>query len=216
MALALTIFIALVIVVLGVIGYVRDPRRSLLALLGTLFGALLVEFWGAQWGAALSARFSGDPQRATFIVNCLVFLWGALIVGYGGAVLLGRSKERPAVPQRLASALLGALNGVLIVGFLLRYAAIQQPGFAALVQADPVARVIHAGMPLLFLGLAAAVTLLVIVRGIVRLFSRRPGPPPPPTSAPSQPSPSGASGGPGQRVDDSSVLNKINHTFREG
>src|SRR5215216_2347908 len=112
MALALTIVIALVLVVLGLIGYLRDLRRSLLALLGTLVGAILVNFWGDQWGAALAGRFvNGDVQRVTFYVNCVVFLWSTLVVGYGGGILLTRAKDRP-LPQRLTSALLGLVDGV--------------------------------------------------------------------------------------------------------
>ena len=54
MALAFTIVIALVLVVLGLVGYIRDLRRGLLALIGTLAGASLVSFWAAPWGLALA------------------------------------------------------------------------------------------------------------------------------------------------------------------
>jgi hypothetical protein len=209
MPLALTIFIALVVVVLGAIGYARDLLRSLLALLGTLFGALLVEFWGAQWGAALASRLGTTPQLRGFIVSCLIFLWGALSVGYGGGVLLGRSKNRPLVPQRLASALLGLLNGVLIVGFLLRYAFAQQPGFAALVTADAVAAAIYSGLPLLFLGLALAVTLLVVARGLVGLVGRRAAPAPSSAGANTPLPTRSAASTPDRRVDEQGVINKI-------
>ena len=210
MSLALTIFIGLVVVVLGLIGYFRDPRRGLLGLLGTLLGAILVDFWGGPAGAWLSRSIGGDPQRNTFVVSSLIFLWGALLVGYGGGLLLGRLKGRPALPQRLVSLLLGLLNGILIVGFLLRYAVVQQPGFAAMVKATPAAGIIHDGLPLLFLGLAAAVTLLVFVRAIVGLAGRRPAPvAPAPGTTPPQPS-SGAD----RRIDDRGVLNKVNDTSR--
>src|SRR5215213_2036263 len=69
MALAFTIVIALVLVVLGLVGYIRDLRRGLLALIGTLAGASLVSFWAAQWGQALAGRVGGDPQRLIFIVS---------------------------------------------------------------------------------------------------------------------------------------------------
>lgn len=210
MSLALTIFIGLVVVVLGLIGYFRDARRGLLALLGTLLGAILVDFWGGPAGAWLSRSIGGDPQRNTFVVSSLIFLWGALIVGYGGGLLLGRLKDRLALPQRLVSVLLGLLNGVLIVGFLLRYAVVQQPGFAAMVKATPAASIIHDGLPLLFLGLAAAVTLLALVRAIVGLAGRRPAPAAAPSAAPSQPAAPGAE----RRLDDRGVLNKVNDVTR--
>jgi uncharacterized membrane protein required for colicin V production len=218
MSLALSICIALVIVVLGVLGYARDIRRGLLALLGTLGGAALVEFWGARWGAALAGGLLGDQQRTTFIANSLLFLWGALIVGYGGALLLGRSAERATVVQRLPGALLGLLNGVLVVGFLLRYASEQQPTFAAMVAATPAAQLIHDWLPVLFLVIAAGATLLMLVRGLVALLSHRvapASPPPAPEGAsPSSPGSGGSAASPAQRVDDRGVLGKVNDATR--
>jgi hypothetical protein len=216
MSIALSICIALVIVVLGVVGYVRDTRRGLLALLGTLGGAALVDFWGARWGAALAGGLLGDAARTTFIVSCLLFLWGALVVGYGGAVLLGRPAARPVLAQRAASAVLGLLNGVLVVGFLLRYASAQQPNFAAMVAATPVAQIIHDWLPLLFLGIAAGVTLLMLVRGVVGLLTHRVAPaatPPVPEGAPAPSSSSSSSAG-SPRVDDHGVLGKVNDATR--
>src|SRR5262245_47844929 len=171
MALALTIVITLVLLLLGLIGYVRDTRRGLLALAGTLLGAVLVDFWGPVWGASLASRVvGGDPQRLTFAVNSLLFLWSALFVGYGGGTLLNRSKERPPFSQRIVGALLGLLNAVLIVGYLLRYATDKQPGFAATVQSTPLARIFHAGLPFFSLLLTAGITLLVIIRGTMGLL----------------------------------------------
>src|SRR4051794_14594324 len=126
MALAFTIVIALVLVVLSLVGYIRDLRRGLLAMVGTLAGASLVSLWAAPWGQALAGRFVGaDPQRLTFIVSCTLLLWSALVVGYGGGMLLARAKD--SFQLRLVGALLGALNGVLIVAFLLRFAVMSQP-----------------------------------------------------------------------------------------
>lgn len=212
MALALTIVISLVLVVLGLIGYVRDLRRSMLALLGTLGGAILVNFWGDQWGAGLASRFvNADVQRISFYVSCAVFLWSALLVGYGGGILLNRAKERP-FPQRVTGALLGLVNGVLIVGFLLRFATSKQPALAAMVQANPLARIIHDGLPVLFLGVAGLITLFVIVRGVLRLFGRgAPTPQPPPSPKPSAPATpaTSAAGQPEKRIGEQDILKKV-------
>lgn len=214
MALALTIFIGMVVLVLGLIGYFRDPRRGMLALFGTLGGAALVSFWGTQWGQSLASRFvGGDPQRITFIVSCVVFLWSALLVGYGSGMLLSRPKSL-SFQQRLSSALLGILNGVLIVGYLLRYATEQQTSFAATVRSNPVASILHDGLPLLFLGLAVVVTLAVLVRGVANLFGGRAAPAAPPPSAAKPatspaPAASAASASTERRIDDRGVLDKI-------
>jgi uncharacterized membrane protein required for colicin V production len=209
MALAFTVVIALVLVVLGLVGYIRDLRRGLLALIGTLAGASLVSFWAAPWGQALSSRLTGgDPQRLTFIVSCVLLLWSALVVGYGGGMLLTRAKERPPFQQRLAGALLGALNGVLVVAFLLRFAVVSQPAFAATIQASPLAKVLYDGLPLLFLGVAVAITLTVLGRAIV-LFATRPAAP-----ATNPATPATSSSAPTQRIGDRDVLDKVNSATR--
>jgi len=212
MALALTIVIGLVLAILGFVGYLRDLRRSLLALLGTLVGAILVSFWGDQWGAGLASRFvNADVQRTTFYVSSAVFLWSALVVGYGGGILLNRAKDRP-FQHRLTSALLGLINGVLIVGFLLRFATAKQPNFVPAIQADPLAKIIHDGMPLLFLAVAVLVTVMVIARAAIGLFSRGATPPPPqkPVPAPPPATPAPAPGAPAdKRISDQDVLKKV-------
>ena len=179
MPLAFTIIIALVLVVLGLVGYIRDLRRGLLTLIGTLAGASLVSFWAEQWGVALANRFGGDPQQMIFIVSCALLLWSALVVGYGAGLLFGRAKDRPPFQQRLVGALLGALNGVLLVAFLLRFAVTSQPSFAGLLEASPVAKILFDGLPQLFLGMAALLTLAVLVRGAM-LFATRKAPSAPP------------------------------------
>ena len=212
MALALTIVITLVLLLLGLIGYVRDTRRGLLALAGTLLGAILVDFWGPVWGPSLVSRVvGGDPQRLTFAVNSLLFLWSALFVGYGGGTLLNRPKEPPLFSQRVVGALLGVLNAVLIVGYLLRYATDKQPGFAATVQNTPLARIFHEGLPFFSLLLTAGITLLVIIRGATRLLGR---PAALPTKEPEQKPATPPAGGAPSRVGDHDVLNKIKDVTR--
>jgi uncharacterized membrane protein required for colicin V production len=210
MALAFTIIIALVLVMLGLVGYIRDLRRGLLALIGTLAGASLVSFWAGPWGRALAGSFGGgDPQRLIFMVSCALLLWSALVVGYGGGMLLGRAQARPLFQQRLVGALLGVLNGVLIVAFLLRFAVTSQPSFAALIGASPLAKILFDSLPLLFLGLTVVVTLAVLVRGIVLLATRKPAP-----AAPAAASPATSPSAPTQRIGDRDVLDKINSASR--
>jgi hypothetical protein len=215
MALAFTVIIAVVLALLGLVGYVRDPRRGLLALIGTLVGALLVDFWAARWGPDLAARFvDGNVARLTFIVSCVLFLWGALFVGYGGGLLVPRAKERPPFQQRLGGAILGVLNGVLIVGFLMRFATLSQTGFAETIQSSPLAKLFYDGLPLLFLGAAVAVTLMVLARGITQFFGRRAAPAP----RPAEPRPTAATPtsptAPTQRISERDILNKIDDVTR--
>src|SRR5258706_10931500 len=110
MAMALKIVVgiaAALIVGLGFVGLRRDPRRGVVALAGTLLGAIMAGFWGDRWGQSLAERFvGGDTQRLTFVVSSLVFLFCALVVGYGGGLLLG-PKERAPFQRRLVGGLLG-------------------------------------------------------------------------------------------------------------
>ena len=210
MALAFTIIIALVLVVLGLVGYIRDLRRGLLALIGTLAGASLVSFWAAPWGQALSGRFGGaDPQRMIFFVSCGLLLWSALVVGYGGGMLLARAKDRLLFQQRLAGAMLGALNGVLIVAFLLRFAVTSQPSFATMIESSPLAKILFDSLPLLFLGIAVVVTLAVLVRGIMAFAIRRAPAPAAPAAASTT-----STSTPTQRIGDREVLDKVNSAGR--
>ena len=210
MALAFTIIIALVLLVLGLVGYIRDLRRGLLALIGTLAGASLVSFWAAPWGLSLAGSFvGGDPQRMIFIVSCALLLWSGLVVGYGAGMLLGRAKDRPSFQQRLVGALLGALNGVLIVAFLLRFAVTSQPSFSAMIGSSPLAKILFDSLPLLFLGVALVVTLAVLVRGIMLFATRRAAP-----AAPAASTPATSTSAPTQRIGDRDVLDKVNSVTR--
>jgi hypothetical protein len=215
MALAITVVITLVLLLLSLIGYWRDIRRGVLAVAGTLLGAILVGFWGERWGQALAKSFvGGNPGTLTFVVNCMLFLFCALIVGYGGGLLLGHTQERVPFPRRLTGALLGLLNGALIIGYVLRFATAQQPesGFATTVRNTLLARVFHEGLPLLFLGVAIAVGVVVVLRGVVVAVALgRPAPPPPSSKTPPTQGPAKGASTPG-RVDDHGILDKINRT----
>jgi uncharacterized membrane protein required for colicin V production len=210
MALAFTIVIGLVLVVLGLVGYIRDLRRGLLALIGTLAGASLVSFWAAPWGLTLAGSFvGGDAQRMIFIVSCALLLWSALVVGYGGGMLLARAKDRPPFQQRVVGALLGVLNGVLIVAFLLRFAVTSQPTFATMINSSPLAKILFDSLPLLFLSIAVVVTLAVLVRGIALFATRRATP-----AAPAAAAPATSTSAPTQRIGDRDVLDKVNSATR--
>lgn len=220
MALAITIVVTLVLVLLGLVGYWRDTRRAVVAIAGTLIGALMVGFWGEPWGQQLAQRMvDGNPRTLTFVISCALFLFCALVVGYGGGVLFGRAKEPPAFSQRLANTFLGLLNGALIIGYVLRFATAQQPesNFTALVQNTPLVRIFHDGLPYLFLILAGGVGALVLVRGALQAVSGRRVVVPPsstrPTTATTSPAakdlPASANAAP-RAIDDRDILDKIN------
>src|SRR5262245_5860027 len=177
---------AALLALLGYVGFRRDLRRGVMALAGTLLGAILVGFWADTWGQGLAARLGGSPQRMTFIASSLGFLLTVLIIGYGGGLLLG-SQERAPFPRRLAAGVLGILNGSLVTAYLLRFGALADAGFSEEVQAWAPARILHDGLPLLFLGVTGVVAALVLVRGLIMLANRDRLPPPRPTATEPQP-----------------------------
>lgn len=171
MTLLLTTVTVLVLLVLGLVGYWRDIRRGILAIAGTLLGSSLVAFWGERWSQNLASRFNITTiQTLTFTVNCVAFLLTVLLVGYGGGMLLGRGKDRSTFQRRLAGALLGLLNGILIIAYVLRYATTDNPKFAAIVQSVTLARTFHDGLPWLFLAVTLAIGGFVIVRSLFLFF----------------------------------------------
>lgn len=190
MALSIVIVAGLVVAGLGLVGYLRDIRRGVLALVGTLLGALLVDFWAEAWGQGLAGRLGGgNPQTLTLLISCTIFVLTALLVGYGGGGLLGPARERMTLGRRAASVMLGVLNGVLIVGYVLRFLTAANQDFAAQVKGDIVARTLHEGPPILFLVAAVAVASAVLVRGLFTLIGGRRPQPPLPMGFPARSSP---------------------------
>jgi hypothetical protein len=172
MTLALTIALAVTIATPALVGYWREPRRGLLALGGTLLGATLASFWAARWGQDMARALGGSPATPTLFISLGLLLAGALLIGYGGGVLLPAAGTRLTLPRRLLGMLLGLLNGVLLAGYALRYAAEASPGFAEELIGVPLAELVRDGLPLLFLGLALVLALLILARRVVLLVRR--------------------------------------------
>jgi uncharacterized membrane protein required for colicin V production len=167
----LTIVLAATIVVLTLVGLVRGVRRGLLALAGTLLAAVLVELWNERLVEWLRSTLRPEqPALPVFLLITSLFLFTALIVGYGGSVLLPRpdpqAKQAAAIVDRPIGALLGALNGALIGSYLLRYAedVWVDGSVGELVAASPVARVLALWLPWFVMAMVGATTIFVLLR----------------------------------------------------
>ena len=181
MALALTIGALALVALLAVIGLLRGVQRGLITLVGTLLGAVLVDLWLSTWLAWLVERFRPElPGRTAWIVASLAFAGVALIVGYGSGWLIPDTK--PGVDGKLprrhalgrpAGALLGALNGTLIVAYLLRYASVLLGSdTAALIGSTFALQLLSQWLPWFVLAVVLALTVIVLARGLVRLLRR--------------------------------------------
>ncbi len=181
----LLIGVLLLILLTGVWGIWRGVMQSLLAMIGILLGAVLVEFWGLTWGEQLQGWLNADdPTGLVWGATALGFLTVTLIVGYGSSMLLPKNGQRHPIGagERLAGALVGALNGLLITSFLLHYGVeMGSPEFRIAVQALPILTTLQAWLPWYILAVVLTLGCWIIVRAVVRLISAvgRPKPTPP-------------------------------------
>lgn len=222
----LTILSVATLGLLGLFGLVRGVRRGLIAVAGTLLGAVLIDLWQVRWSDWLRTQME-QPAWATFLLTAAIFLLVALLVGYGGSLLLPRDPKAkgPGLLDRLLGAFVGALNGALIISYLLRYARQNWPGGQAedLIAGSLVAGVLDAWLAWFILAMVATTMIFVTLRGTVRIsmaLSRpapapipaRPGPyaAPAPKAPPAQQPPA-----PPQTVaeQDKRVLDKIDQAI---
>jgi MFS family permease len=162
---------ALLILWLGYMSYRRGLRRGIMAMMGSLLGAIMVGFWGEAWGRQLAVRYSGaTPQQTIFLVSSLVFLFCVLVVGYGGGSLLG-PKEHGEKKRELASLAIGLVNGIMISSYLLRYGALYSAPVRSQIQSWMPSRILHDGLPLFFL-LVTLGTAAIVIGRLLMLLNR--------------------------------------------
>ncbi|MEI8307849.1 MAG: CvpA family protein [Chloroflexales bacterium] len=169
----LTILTAATMGVLGFYGFFRGVRRGLIAVAGTLLGAVLINLWQARWSVWLRTQME-QPAWPTFLLTAAIFLLVALLVGYGGSLLLPPRDPKAkglGVRERALGPLVGALNGALIVSYLLRYANENWPNGEAsdMIAASPLASLFDAWLPWFILAMVLTTTLFVLLRGTLRL-----------------------------------------------
>ncbi len=230
MSIALTITIIVLLIGLGVLGVFRGVREGLLTLVGTLMAAALVDLWHVRLSEWLVEMLQDDrPKTGTWAVISLTFLFVALLVGYGSSTFLpkrpNKPHQKPLFKERLSGGLLGALNGAMIVSYLLRYTdtILQNKDFAAALQESVVARVLYAWLPWFVLAMVITVLINIIWRLVQRtLLASGQGQMPPPGGKGGKGGGGGGGGGGGnppgggggakksQREQDQALLNKIN------
>jgi hypothetical protein len=223
---ALTLTIVIVTVLFGVIGLVRGTRRGIVTLMGTLFGAVLVDLWQDRWAEWLRTdRGIEQPALWTFLITAAVFVVVALVIGYGGSMLLRSDPKAPTpgIGDRLLGGLVGALNAALIISYLLRYAEEAWTNGAAteLIAAAPVAAVLAAWLAWFILALVVTTGVFVLLRVTITLGRALGNRPAAPTPAPT-PAPKPVTGNvkppegqPKAEAADKRTLDKINQALGE-
>jgi hypothetical protein len=217
MSLVITIVVVLVLVVLTLVGAWRDLRRGVTALAGTLLGALVSSFWADRWSTELVEHYAAlDGRLITFVLSSALLAGTALLVGYGGGSFFPPPLARPTFVQRLLGALLGALSGVILTGYVLQYGAASSKGFEVTVLEAPVTRALYNGLPYLFLAMAGFTGLAVVLRAAIAwlLAARRAAPAAPAAASPPATGDTPATPAPAalheRQVNQSRTLDKIN------
>src|SRR5689334_19345154 len=102
MSIVITVVVALVLIVLTLVGAWRDLRRGIMALAGTLLGALVSSFWADRWSTDLVEHYAAlDGRLITFVFSSGLLVGTALLVGYGGGSFFSAPAARPTFVQRL-------------------------------------------------------------------------------------------------------------------
>lgn len=178
------------ILALTLVGSMRDLRRGVLALAGTLLGASLVYTWSDWINQRTAAWFEGgNPQRWSLAFHLLAFGGTVLVVGYGGSLLFNKAAQIK-VRERTTTTLLGLLNGLLIVAYALRFAGQANENVLPVIEESQWTRLLYNGLPYLLLAMPIFVFAVILIRGIMALSSA-------PAARPAQGQPGGGGGGGG-------------------
>ena len=188
MALVGTIVVGLALLIGALSGLRRGMVSEGMALVGVLLGALLATMWAERWGAGIATRLSWQPLTGRWIASMGLLWITALLAGYGSAALLPRRHVSLPSRQRLGGALLGLLNGGLLIGITLRYTQSlwygEAPGrpAASWIRAGQASRLLVERFDLLLLAIAWSFAVISLIAMLFRLFGRvswrRPAAPP--------------------------------------
>lgn len=173
-------FIALLFVPFGIR---RGAALEAMVSAGILLGAAVGARWRDEAGRWLADSLGLEPATASFVVATAALLAGTFLIGYGAGIAAGNL--RPGLPSRLAGGLLGALNGILFLSFLLQIVADSLDTGGALDDGIVSGVLLRQGDEVLLAG--AGLVLLCIVVGWVLRATRRPPPPAPVVPARTRP-----------------------------
>lgn len=170
----LTVTLGVCIVLAGLLGLARGVRQGLLALAGTILAAALVDLWSAPIADWVRGTFG--PEQPTITVFASVaglFLLASAGIGYGAGALLPPA-ARSDLLDYVVGALVGLLNGALIVSYLLRYALDLWGGGAAagLIAGAPIAGLLVRWLPWVLLAMVGGTGVLILVRLVRRQLAR--------------------------------------------
>lgn len=109
----------LVIIILAVpLGVYRGGIREGLTAAGILLGAQLATEWAVPWGDFIGDHSALATDASRFLVAFLLMLLATLVIGYGSSIAY---TYHPGPGGRLFGGILGLLNAVLFIGFIIDF-----------------------------------------------------------------------------------------------
>jgi uncharacterized membrane protein required for colicin V production len=193
MNILVSVLVVIAFLVLTTAGALRGVRASLLAMIGTFLGVLLVDLWQEPWGEWVRTQFRPEnPAFFTWLLSTAIFFVVVLVAGLGSGVFLPEAKTapkpKPTMRDRLAGGGIGLLNGALVSSYLLYFAesGLNERDFQQLISSLPFLGVLYAWLPWFMLVLVLTTTVFILLRGAMRLSrnTRKPTPMVAETTAP--------------------------------
>ncbi|HEY7032746.1 MAG TPA: CvpA family protein [Thermomicrobiales bacterium] len=183
--LILDILLGLIVVLFAAIGFWRGAAKEVVVTAGIFAGFALASSWASPWGTDLADLTDLRPDVAQLFVAAIALLSATILLGYAGSALAGSPDV--SLGARVAGGVLAAINGVLLLHYLLSFIDrfIADEGAQRALDRSNVSRLLLRQFGWLLVGGAAVVALAIVVRLLVR--RRHPGVPLVPATDVSEP-----------------------------
>lgn len=118
MSLLLDALLLLILILAIPVGVYRGGIREGFTAAGILLGAQLATEWAVPWGDFIGDHSALATDASRFLVAGLLLLLATVTIGYGSSIAFS---YHPGPGGRLFGGILGLLNGVLFVGFVIDF-----------------------------------------------------------------------------------------------
>src|SRR5262249_44046394 len=109
----------LIVVLFAAIGCWRGATKEVVVTAAIFAGAALASSWAKPWGSDLANLTGLRADVAQLVVAAAALLSATVVLGYGGSALIG--SPRVSFGERLAGGVLAAINGLLLLHYLLSF-----------------------------------------------------------------------------------------------
>ncbi len=151
------------VAIFAIIGFIRGVQREIFTTAALLGGWAMASAWTQRWDDRLADLINISERTSGFIIAAGVLVGGLVILGWGAGSVVGSPPRSSG--QRLAGAVLGGINAVLLASYGLstytRY--LSDADGRQLIDAARVARVVRDDYAYAVAGAMAIAVLLTII-----------------------------------------------------